>query len=233
MSLCGYQLITLPRLYPILSTDALEKLNIDLEQAATELLEAGIKILQLRHKGHWSAHLFSQAEWLQRQCQQADVQFVVNDRADMARILGAGLHVGQDDLYPADARSVIGPDLLLGYSTHNEAQFVEADREPVNYLALGPIFGTSSKENPDPTVGCAELARIRPLTQKPVVAIGGIHLQNVAQVFEAGADSVAIISGLLSDPNHIRETTEKWLKTLNRLPIRNWSKDWDCLTPPR
>ena len=82
-------------------------------------------------------------------------------------------------------------------------------------------FGTSSKQNPDPTVGCRELARLRPLTQKPLVAIGGIHLENVAQVFEAGADSVAIISGLLSDPNQIRQTTELWLKTLHHLPIRN------------
>ncbi len=221
MSLCGYQLITLPRLYPILSTDALEKLNIDFEKASTGMLEAGIKILQLRHKGHWSARMFAQAEWLQKQCQQADAQFVVNDRADIARILGAALHIGQDDLFPTDARSVIGPDLLLGYSTHNEVQFLAADREPVNYLALGPIFGTSSKENPDPTVGCPELARLRPLTPKPVVAIGGIHLQNVAQVFEAGADSVAIISGLLSDPNHIRQTIELWLNTLHRLPAHN------------
>ena len=221
MSLCGYLSMTLPRLYPILSTDALEKLNIDFEQASAGMLEAGIKILQLRHKGHWSARMFAQAEWLQKQCQQADVQFVVNDRADIASILGAALHIGQDDLYPADARSVIGPDLLLGYSTHNEEQFMAADREPVNYLALGPIFETSSKENPDPTVGCPELARLRPLTSKPVVAIGGIHLQNVAQVFEAGADSVAIISGLLSDPNHIRQTTELWLNTLNRLPAHN------------
>lgn len=213
--------MTLPRLYPILSTDALEKLNIDFEQASAGMLEAGIKILQLRHKGHWSARMFAQAEWLQKQCQQADVQFVVNDRADIASILGAALHIGQDDLYPADARFVIGPDLLLGYSTHNEEQFMAADREPVNYLALGPIFETSSKENPDPTVGCPELARLRPLTSKPVVAIGGIHLQNVAQVFEAGADSVAIISGLLSDPNHIRQTTELWLNTLNRLPAHN------------
>lgn len=211
----------LPRLYPIVSTDSLDKFNISLEHATLSLLEAGVKILQLRHKGHWPGRMLTQAEWLRRQCQQAGAQFVINDRADIARILGAALHVGQDDISPCDARSVIGPDLMLGYSTHNETQFFSADREPVNYLALGPIFGTSSKENQDPTVGCRELARLRPLTQKPLVAIGGIHLHNVAEVFEAGADSVAIISGLLSDPKQIRQTTELWLKTLHHLRARN------------
>lgn len=221
MTLAGIDFMILPRLYPIVSTDALEKLNIGLEQASAALLEAGVQILQLRHKGHWSRQLFQQAEWLQEQCRQAGIQFVINDRADIARILGATLHIGQDDLCPSDARLVIGSELLLGFSTHNEQQLIEADKEPVDYLALGPIFGTASKENPDPTVGCQELGRLRPLTQKPLVAIGGIHLQNVAEVFEAGADSVAIISGLLSDPNQIRQTTELWLKTLHRLPARN------------
>ncbi len=221
MTFAGLGFMILPRLYPIVSTDALEKLNIGLEQVSVALIEAGVKILQLRHKGHWSRQLFHQAEWLQEQCRQGGIQFVINDRADIARILGATLHVGQDDLCPSDARLVIGSELRLGFSTHNEGQLIAADKEPVDYLALGPIFGTTSKENPDPMVGSQELARLRPLTEKPLVAIGGIHLQNVAEVFEAGADSVAIISGLLSDPNHIRQTTELWLNTLHRLPARS------------
>ena len=211
----------LPRLYPILSTDALEHAGLHFEHTAEAMLEAGVRIIQLRHKGHWTGRIFDQAKWLNQLCLATGVEFVINDRADIARILGAALHIGQEDLRPADARLVLGANLILGYSTHNEAQLRQADSEPVDYLALGPIFGTASKTNADPTVGLAELARLRPLTHKPFVAIGGITLDNAPSVIAAGADSVAIISGLLSDPNQIRHTTEQWLKTLNSLPPRS------------
>ncbi len=211
----------LPRLYPILSTDALEQAGLHFEHTAEAMLEAGVRIIQHRHKGHWGRRLFDQAKWLNQLCLAAGIEFVINDRADIARMLGAALHIGQDDLFPADARKVLGPDLILGYSTHNEAQMTRAQSEPIDYLALGPIFGTASKANPDPVVGLSELARLRPLTPKPLVAIGGITLDNAPSVIAAGADSVAIISGLLSDPNQIRHTTEQWLKTLNSLPPRS------------
>lgn len=211
----------LPRLYPILSTDALEQAGLHFEHTAEAMLEAGVRIIQHRHKGHWGRRLFDQAKWLNQLCLAAGIEFVINDRADIARMLGAALHIGQDDLLPADARKVLGPDLILGYSTHNEAQMTRAQSEPIDYLALGPIFGTASKANPDPVVGLSELARLRPLTPKPLVAIGGITLDNAPSVIAAGADSVAIISGLLSDPNQIRHTTEQWLKTLNSLPPRS------------
>ena len=211
----------LPRLYPILSTDALEQAGLHFEHTAEAMLEAGVRIIQHRHKGHWGRRHFDQAKWLNQLCLAAGIEFVINDRADIARMLGAALHIGQDDLLPADARKVLGPDLILGYSTHNEAQMTRAQSEPIDYLALGPIFGTASKANPDPVVGLSELARLRPLTLKPLVAIGGITLDNAPSVIAAGADSVAIISGLLSDPNQIRHTTEQWLKTLNSLPPRS------------
>lgn len=211
----------LPRLYPILSTDALEQAGLHFEHTAEAMLEAGVRIIQHRHKGHWGRRLFDQAKWLNQLCLAAGIEFVINDRADIARMLGAALHIGQDDLLPADARKVLGPDLILGYSTHNEAQMTRAQSEPIDYLVLGPIFGTASKANPDPVVGLSELARLRPLTPKPLVAIGGITLDNAPSVIAAGADSVAIISGLLSDPNQIRHTTEQWLKTLNSLPPRS------------
>ena len=105
--------------------------------------------------------------------------------------------MGQDDLPPAAARTVIGPEATLGFSTHNEKQLREANSEPVDYIALGPIFSTGSKRNPDPVVGLEELARLRPIASKPLVAIGGITLDNSRAVLDAGADSVAVISALL------------------------------------
>ena len=187
--------------------------------AAEAMLEAGASILQFRHKGHFSKSALDEAEIVARLCRGAGALFVMNDRADMAMLLDAGLHVGQDDLPPADARRLIRPDRPLGFSTHNAAQLRAGDAEPVDYLALGPVFGTASKENPDPVVGVELFAACRSLTAKPLVAIGGITRRNVAAVFRAGADSVAIIGDLLPevcDKQRIRERAEEWLKTARR-----------------
>jgi thiamine-phosphate pyrophosphorylase len=131
------------------------------------------------------------------------VSFFVNDRPDVAFLAGAtGLHVGQDDLDVEQARQVVGRDRLVGVSTHNLEQFERAAANSADYIALGPIFSTSSKANPDPVVALDLLRKVRPLTDKPVVAIGGITLERAASVIEAGADSVAVISGILgaTDP---------------------------------
>ena len=142
-------------------------------------------------------------------------KIVINDRADVAKMLGAdGVHLGQDDLPPSRVRALVGPDVWIGCSTHNEAQFRAAGREPADYLALGPIFATGSKENPDPVVGLAELARLRPLTAKPLVAIGGIARDNVRQVLEAGADAVAVISDLLS--GDLDSLLKEWVQLTRR-----------------
>ena len=143
--------------------------------------------------------------------QEAGATYVVNDRADIALMAGAvAVHIGQDDLPPEAVRRMVGSEVAVGFSTHNEQQLRSGDQEPVDYLAFGPVFGTASKENADPTVGVEELARLRPLTRKPLVAIGGITRVNVRQVFEAGADSVAVISDLVSDdlPGRIAEWLE-------------------------
>jgi thiamine-phosphate pyrophosphorylase len=122
-------------------------------------------------------------------------RYIINDRADIALMLAAdGVHVGQDDLPPARVRALVGEDMILGFSTHNEQQLRDGDREPVDYLALGPIFGTPSKQNPDPVVGTAALARLRAFTNKPLVAIGGITRANAREVLAAGASSLAVIS---------------------------------------
>jgi thiamine-phosphate pyrophosphorylase len=129
------------------------------------------------------------------------VRLIMNDRADLC--LAAefdGVHVGQDDLSPESVRKIIGPGRWLGVSTHNPEQLADADQTSADYLAIGPVFSTSSKENPDPVVGLEGVRRARLLTRKPLVAIGGITRANAASVIEAGADSVAVISDLLREP---------------------------------
>jgi thiamine-phosphate pyrophosphorylase len=209
----------LPRFYPILDSEVLTRVSMEPVAAVSALLEAGVQILQFRHKGFFSRDVVASMVDSARLCDEAGVLFVVNDRADFARILGAALHLGQDDLTPTAARRVTGPDAIIGYSTHNERQLREADTEPADYLALGPIFATESKRNPDPVVGIERLAGLRALTRKPLVAIGGISRNNAESVLAAGADSIAIISGLFAEPSvnpigSLRETAAKWLRLI-------------------
>ncbi|MCX6621756.1 MAG: thiamine phosphate synthase [Acidobacteria bacterium] len=199
----------LPRFYPILDTGALERWALDPVAAAETLLSAGARIVQFRHKGHYSRSVFQQAESVAALCRAAGATFVVNDRADIALLLGAALHVGQDDLPPAEARRLIGSEHMLGFSTHNEAQLRAGEGEPVDYLAIGPLFATTSKERSDPEVGLAGLARARRVTARPLVAIGGITRATAPAVFAAGADSIAVIGDLLPD---IKERTEEWIR---------------------
>jgi thiamine-phosphate pyrophosphorylase len=204
---------TLPRLYPILDTGALERRGLALVETAAAMLEGGVGVLQIRHKGLWSPTAFEDARAVASLCRQAGAMPIVNDRADIAKLLGAGLHVGQDDLAPADARALVGEEATIGYSTHNAAQLCIAAEEPVDYVALGPIFGTASKSNPDPVVGIGELRHCRELTGKPLVAIGGITRENARAVFEAGADTVAVIADLLpagATAADVRHRIEEW-----------------------
>src|SRR5262249_51717490 len=149
-----------------------------------------------RHKGFFGRDMFETATRVASFCRHGNVLFVMNDRADIAMLLAAALHLGQDDLEPADARKMMPEETIIGLSTHNERQLRAGDREAVDYLAIGPIFATGSKRNPDPVVGTHALQSLRTFTQKPLVAIGGIARTKVSEVFEAGADSVAIIGDL-------------------------------------
>ncbi|MGO9011131.1 MAG: thiamine phosphate synthase [Bryobacteraceae bacterium] len=203
----------LPRLYPILDTGALERRGLGLVEAAAAMLEGGVRVLQIRHKGLWSGSIFENAREVASLCRQAGATLIVNDRADIAKLLGAGLHVGQDDLAPADVRALLGDGPLIGYSSHHAAQLHDAAQEPVDYVALGPIFSTSSKPNPDPVVGLDELRRCRALVAKPLVAIGGITRENARAVFETGADAVAVIADLLpasAAAADLRQRIEEW-----------------------
>mgnify|MGYP002381226852 CR=1 FL=1 len=204
----------LPRFYPILDTELLDARGFSAVEAAAALLDAGVRILQYRRKGPFTRARYEEAGRTAELSRQAGALFVVNDRADIAALLDdAGLHVGQEDLSPADARKVIGPSRVLGYSTHNEAQMREAAEQPVDYVAFGPVFGTASKRNPDPTVGLDLLRAVRRLTAKPLVAIGGITRETAASVFEAGADSVAVIGDL-------------YPATLNAASLRGRAEEW-------
>jgi thiamine-phosphate pyrophosphorylase len=205
--------MTLPRLYPILDTGALAARSVAPETAARAWLEGGARILQIRHKGHWSRETFAAAQTVAALCREYGALCLVDDRADFALLLGAGLHVGQDDLAPADARRVIGPAAVLGFSSHNAAQLCAAAEEPVDYVALGPVFTTSSKQNPDPVVGVPAVRECRALLAKPLVAIGGITRANARDVLAAGADSVAVIADLLPEPctmESLRDRMMEW-----------------------
>ncbi len=204
-------MFTLPRFYPILDTEACARRGLAPAKTAGLILEAGAQILQFRHKGFYSREIVAQMGEIAKLCAEAEVPFVVNDRADLAAIFGAVLHLGQDDLPPVQARRITGANCVIGFSTHNESQLRAALNEPVDYVALGPMFGTVSKQNPDPVVGLDELRRLRPLTRLPLVAIGGITMDNAGAVFDAGADSVAVIGDLVSDGD-IRARSRKWME---------------------
>jgi thiamine-phosphate pyrophosphorylase len=229
-------MISLPRLYAIVQPSAHESIQ-DLVAYAEELVAGGCTVLQYRNKSGNARVMLEQARELRRLFGPQDqnphpkiaksailgwgtlssespktVRLVMNDRADLC--LAAefdGVHVGQDDLSPEAVRKVIGPDRWLGVSTHNPEQVREADRTSADYLAIGPVFVTSSKERADPVVGLEGVRRARELTRKPLVAIGGITRANAASVIEAGADSVAVISDLLREP---RKSAEEFFRIL-------------------
>jgi len=208
-------MVQLPRLYPILDAGCFSTTR-DLIAAAEELAAAGVTLIQYRNKSGNARQMLEHGRELRRLSRAGasapHFRLTMNDRADLA--LAAefdGVHVGQDDLSPESVRKIIGPDCWLGVSTHNPEQLAEADLTSADYLAIGPVFATSSKENPDPVVGLGGVRRARQLTGKPLVAIGGITRANVASVIEAGADSVAVISDVLRDP---RESAEEFFRIL-------------------
>ena len=203
-------MITLPRLYAILDV-ALFPDRDALLGAAQELAAGGVKLLQYRDKSGNARQMLDQARELKRLLG-GSVKLIMNDRADLSVMAGFdGVHVGQDDLSPEGARKVIGPRLWLGVSTHNPAQLKDADESSADYIAVGPVFATSSKANPAPVVGLEGVRRSRALIQKPLIAIGGITRINCRSVLEAGADCVAVISDLLPDP---RKSAEEFLTIL-------------------
>lgn len=211
----------LPRVYPILDTATVSRYGLDPLRVCEALLEGGAEWIQFRHKAPFTRETALLLGKLAAAMASAGKQLIINDRTDLAAVFRCGVHLGQSDLPPALARRVLPAPGLIGRSTHNALQLAQADREPVDYLALGPIFSTGSKANPDPVVGLENLAAWRPQASKPLAAIGGITLKNAAGVWRAGADSVAVISALIPphpSPQAIRERMSEWLKLSNQNP---------------
>jgi thiamine-phosphate pyrophosphorylase len=198
----------LPSLYPILDFSCFAAKPDPLGEMlrfAEELIQAGAIILQYRDKSSAAGTFLSNARELRRLTLNR-ATFIINDRADLALACDAdGVHLGQDDLSPVATRKIFdqvkdGKKRIIGFSTHNLVQVRQADSMPIDYLAVGPVFATGSKANPDPVIGLEGVQQARAATQKPLVAIGGITRVNAQQVREAGADSVAVIADLLDSP---------------------------------
>lgn len=191
--------LVFPRLYAIIDPTLLTISELDL---AETLAASGVELIQYRNKTPFSRQFFEISRQLSNTLGPRGVRLIVNDRADIALLAGAGgVHVGQDDLGVEDTRAICGRDRWVGVSTHTLEQVTAADCTSADYIAFGPIFPTATKKNPDPVVGTELLRKARQLTKKPLVAIGGITLERAAEVYGAGADSLAVIRDLICAPN--------------------------------
>ncbi len=201
-----------PFLYPIVDAAALGGRSVG--DAVRALAEGGARLAQLRAKGLPDRALLRLAQEAASAARASGIALVVNDRADVARLAGAdGVHVGQDDLPPSACRAVLGTGALVGLSTHAAGQVEAGRREPVDYLAVGPIFPTRTKRAPDPVVGVALVRRARALWPGPLVAIGGLTPENAREIVDAGADGIAVVSAVLAHGD-IAEAVRRFRRAL-------------------
>jgi thiamine-phosphate pyrophosphorylase len=185
-----------PRLYAI--TDR-ELTGLGHAEQVRRLAAGGVRLIQLRDKTASPREFYEAALEAATVARQLGVTLIINDRADIALAVGAGgVHVGQDDLPPEKARALLGPDKIVGFSTHSIEQAVGAARLPVDYIAIGPVFPTMTKAGHGPVVGLEMVRQVRARVSKPLVAIGGITLEHAPDVIAAGADVVAVVSGILA-----------------------------------
>ncbi len=201
----------LPTVYPITDTRISK---ISLAEQVERLIDGGATFIQLREKYAAPNEFYEAAKAALEIARKHRVKIIINDRVDIALALKAdGVHLGQDDLPPEFARRILGESAIIGFSTHNLEQVSEAVKMPIDYLAFGPVFVTTTKENPDATVGIENLKTVRrSIGDFPLVAIGGINSGNFREVLQAGADSVAVISGLISDADTIAESMRIFLR---------------------
>lgn len=191
----------IPRIYPITDTRLSGLSHVE---QTKQLIEGGAKLIQLREKHASPFEFYDQALECVRIAHQRGVRVLINDRADIALAVNAdGVHLGQDDLPARKARVLLGEDKIIGFSTHSVAQAKLAADLPIDYVAIGPIFATSTKEDHFPIVGLDGLRAVKAVASVPVVAIGGIDETNIHSVFAAGADSAALIGSILSGPEPI------------------------------
>ena len=205
----------LPRIYPL--TDV-QVSGLSHAEQIRRLCAGGASLVQFREKGLPASDFYDEAQAALRVTRELGIRLIINDRVDVALALGAdGVHLGQDDLAPTAARELLGENAIIGLSTHNMSQALEAQKAPIDYLAFGPIFSTTTKQDTSPVVGLADLAEVRLITKGlPLVAIGGITEANAAEVIQAGADSVAVVSSLLSSPKDISQRTTHLIELLGR-----------------
>jgi thiamine-phosphate pyrophosphorylase len=185
------------RFYPIVDTLSDPKLSyVGLAQA---MFDAGVRLLQLRVKDQSTGRFVEIARAVKAAADRAQAQLIINDRADIAKLIdAAGVHLGQEDLPVAAAREILGPTKIIGFSTHNVAQAEAASREGIaDYIGFGPIYPTASKQRPDPVQGLDRLRQIRSRVTLPIVAIGGITAKTMPEVLAAGADAVAMIAEIV------------------------------------
>jgi thiamine-phosphate pyrophosphorylase len=180
------------------------------------LSDGGASLVQLREKDLGPREFYEQAKAAIAVAAQRGVHLIINDRVDVALAVGAhGVHLGQDDMPPDAARELVGPDAIIGYSTHNINQAIAATKLSIDYLAIGPIFNTTTKADTAPVLGLDGLRAVRQaIGEFPLVAIGGITPGNARDVIAAGADSVAVVSALLSNSTGITEATCSLLEDL-------------------
>ena len=185
-------------LYAITDTQLSNCTHADI---VARLLDGGAKLIQLRDKDASAREMLDAARECLALTRAAGATLIINDRVDVAMITDAdGVHLGQDDLSVEEARAMLGPDKIIGISTHSFAQVEAALTTSANYIAIGPIFSTTTKVNPDPVVGLELLRQARQKTSLPLVAIGGVTLTTVPEVLAAGANSIAVISALYPPP---------------------------------
>lgn len=177
-------------------------------------VEGGVRIFQYRNKAGAMREAYLEAVTLRKAASDLGVMFIVNDRCDLALAVDAdGVHLGQDDLSYGEARKILGPDKIIGLSTHNAEQVRQADRMKPDYIGFGPISKPGSKQDHDPVVGVEGLTQIRALTSLPIFAIGGIRAKQVSAVVQAGANGIAAISAVLAAPD-VKKTVEQLISLL-------------------
>ncbi len=186
--------------------------NLSHLEQTKRLIDGGAKLIQLREKHASPKEFNEQAKKSLELARKYSVKIIINDRIDIALVLGAdGVHLGQDDVSPEHARNILGEKAIIGFSTHNLEQAVEAVKFPIDYLAIGPVFTTKTKKNADEVVGLEVIKKVREaIGDFPLVAIGGINSGNFLKVLSAGADSLAIISDLISDAEKISDKLKEF-----------------------
>jgi len=204
-----------PRLYPILDAGVLAAKGVSADKFARALRAAGVTLLQYRDKEADDATILKNAELISDIFAGSGARLIMNDRMDLMLLAGwDGVHVGQKDMAPADVRIVVGDGRVIGVSTHTEEQVRIAADTTADYVAIGPVFATGTKLDAEPVVGLEGVRRARTLTSKPLDAIGGITRANARSVVDAGADSVAVISGLLASGEPVEKVVGDFLEVL-------------------